>query len=220
MTFPFPFVPPSTPAADLLIVLFSQRDTTNGAASWPGGWTQLFAVVNSNIVGEAYYLVDTGVGSTITVTTTAAAQSAHVSLRIKGYTGVPEQANSGAAAASADMDPPSLSPSTGNDAYLFVASAAWNQDNNTNDATAPAGYTALTQQHSANNQASQASGWKQATAASEDPAAWVYTSSRRYVASTISVRGTGGSAPTVNNTTGGVQSSTVTSHTINIPAAL
>ncbi len=211
--------PPAT--SDLLIVMLAHRDTANGAASWPVGWTVLCAVTNSNIVAEIGYKVDDGsTGATINVTTTASAQSAHCSYRIRGRTGNPEQSNTGTSSGSTNMDPPSLSPSWGADNTLWLACAAWQQDNNLNDPSYPANYSNGFAYHSSNNQASMASCQRTLNAASEDPAALVYTSSRRYVAATVAIQPNSGSTPSVNNTSGGTTSSASTTHVLNIPASL
>jgi hypothetical protein len=215
------FTTPAAAGSDLLIVMLSHRDTGNGAASWPSGWTVLYSITNSNMVGEIAYKVDDGTtGGTINVTTVASVQSAHCSYRIRGRTGNPEQANNAPASTSANMDPPSLSPSWGADNTLWLACAAWNQDNNLNDPTYPANYSNGFAYHSNNNQASMASCQRALNAASEDPAALVYTSNRRYVAATVGIRPDGGSAPSVNNSGGGVTSTAGTTHTLTIPASV
>ena len=89
------------------------------------GWTVLYDVENTGVQGAAYYrIADETEGATQTFTTGGAnEQSANTCYRISGYSGTPEIGTT-ATGSSNTPNPPIVTPSGGEGAYLFLACAS------------------------------------------------------------------------------------------------
>ncbi len=171
-------------AGDLLLVFFV-NDTT-AAATFPGGWTELFAASSTDLRSTcAYRIADGGEGATITVTTANAQMSAHTSYRITGYSGVPE-AGTSATGGSTSPDPASLTPSWGGRNTLWFAVSANAGDNSVS--AYPANYT-----NGRNDRAADAEGCgvgtarRERKAVSEDPGVFTTSGSDYWAATTVAV---------------------------------
>lgn len=115
---------PAYEIGDELFVYFS-KDGSAAASAWPSGWTELFS--DSRASPDArhefrYRIADGTEGSTITITTAAAEESASVAGAVKGYLGVPE---TGALASGfgTSVNLASFDPSWGIEQTLWLACA-------------------------------------------------------------------------------------------------
>jgi len=110
-------LPAGIESGDLIVVLFGgYYPSGTPTITFPGGWTIINKSANTYYcTGSAYRIAGGSENNTVTVTTASNCYSAHQAFRITGYTGVPEGAT-----ATSDLDPPSLSPSWGNDYSLYI----------------------------------------------------------------------------------------------------
>lgn len=119
-------LPTNIQAGETLLVFFA-ADGDN-VATFPEGWTNLFGVDSSVYLHltVAWRKADGGEGASITVTTSDAEQSAHISYRISGAidpTVTPPEASAGVSDSNYYPDPDSLTPGGGSDKYLWLALA-------------------------------------------------------------------------------------------------
>lgn len=117
-------LPANIASGDLLLLFITLRHPTSARTiTTPTGWTNLYNVVGSGDLRRAacyYKVADGGEGATVTVTASAASDWVSVSYRVTGYTGTPE--SNTASGSSATPNPPSLTPSWGQDKTLWFAS--------------------------------------------------------------------------------------------------
>ena len=142
-------LPAGIASGDLLIVFIAidTRDVIPAMTfTWPVGWTELYDQEDASDIGHTagYRRADGGEGATITVTSTEADQSAHVSYRITGHhaTSDPESANTTGSGTGAD--PPGLNPANwGAEDTLWLIGAGLDRPGtgNSNFSTDPTNYT-------------------------------------------------------------------------------
>jgi hypothetical protein len=166
-------LPAGLVSGDLLIVAFNFA-SISGSVTTPAGWT-LVSESTSSFLRKIFSRVSDGLeGGTLSVSSSAAARSAHNSYRISNYTGTgPEAAiNEGGA------DPPSLNPSWGSLPTLFIpvvmsAASDWNIT------APPANYSNLLQAKNSSSSATSRCGVGSArrtlTADSDDPGTFTLT---------------------------------------------
>lgn len=155
-------LPSSISAGDLLIIALSIKDNARILTNVPSGFTRIGTVQGHNSGGESAVFYKSAAGSegaTVAMTLGGSSTGGTVSLRITGWTGTPEKTSG------STLDPPSLTPSWGSAATLWLAVGGVGYA--TEPAiTFPTNYTTDNNQ-SANSYAS--IGWRLNTAASEDP---------------------------------------------------
>ena len=135
-------LPANIQAGETLLVFFvTDRDPTPAT---PAGWTNLIDKANGTAVNLAIYYrkADGGEGASVTITTTDARESVHVSYRISGATDptvTAPEVSTGAVALNANPDPDELTPGGGSKEYLWIAV----EGNDDDDATTvyPTDYT-------------------------------------------------------------------------------
>lgn len=141
-------MPSGIVSGDLLISIF----TSNGIPTigWPAGWTMFQESQSATLSGTisvAYRKADGTEGASITVTTSLAELSVHVTYRILGAADPatqPPQAATSSGAATNVFDCPALTPTGGKKNYLWIAAAtihAWNQTPAVSFYSTPANYS-------------------------------------------------------------------------------
>lgn len=203
-------LPASIQSGETLIAVFAYAVADGTASiSWPGGWTQFFALENNSGGTEgfagAWRKADGTEGSTITVTTgTTSTRSSHVSYRISGATDptvTPPEAQT-AQGNNGSPDPPSLTPTGGAKDYLWLAVGASSHGDtytayptNYSNGIQIAGGTAGTAGASITGSAERG-----LNATSEDPGAYTHNQSTvaEWVAATVGVHPSGSSTITVS----------------------
>lgn len=197
----------------LVVVLFGLGDGTAPQVSWPEGWQNEIkdAVDAQNYVtaAVAWRECDGEEGSTITVTTTNSAQSAHVALRIEGHdaSADPPEISLGNSGDGQLQSPDSLSPIAGAADYLWIAMTVCDGSGSTGPWTvtsAPTNYTDLQNSESGGSTdgVTVGSAERELNASSEDPGDFTVGDSggKEYIAFTIAVYPTTGpSIPVVMN---------------------
>lgn len=106
-------------AGELLLIVFSADG--NVTISAPGAWTQIYQVLNSIGKGAAFFKVADGTedGANVDITTSGSeAAAAHV-YRITDWGGTTSDVEGSGTASS--NNPPSVTPSWGSDANLYIA---------------------------------------------------------------------------------------------------
>lgn len=181
-------LPVGIASGNLLLVLFASD--ANPAITFPGGWTLLFQDHNATSaieLGAWYRIADGTEASPITVTTNSGQMSAHSSYRITGYSGVPEVGTSDKGT-SANPDPPSLTPSWGSQATLWVAGCGYDVGTVT-VSNYPTNYADNQRNDRSNNAGGVGAGIasRNLTATSEDPLTFTISASEPYVANTIAI---------------------------------
>lgn len=185
-------LPASIQANDLLIIFLALCGGSGGATSTPSGWTNLFRKVLTSPADElsCYYKVASGSeGSTVSVSASASENWAANAYRITGYQGTPE-AGTATSGNSTAPNPPSLSPSWGSAATLWLA-VEGDRDTNNTAATLPTNYTnglfALVND-SGTIRARCTSGRRFLTASSEDPGTFTLPGGNQWGANTVAIR--------------------------------
>lgn len=200
-----------------IVVFAGQNDTPT--ITWPTGWTELYQATDSEMAGGAAYIL--GDTTDLTITTSAAVESAWVVYKILGHNSAsnPPEAGTevlGGGGGTSTPNPPSLTPSWGSSANLWLVALSWSQGNTSSNLTSlPTNYAnALVSYNTTDAGAGVYCGDRTATATSEDPGAYAMTAARRCVVNTIAVQGGGA---TIDATSTGDEESSVTSHTIVLP---
>lgn len=187
-------LPTGITAGDLLLLFLTLPRMAGSNIDLPSGWSSLYA--DNYATGSSYtkvrgiYKTASGSeGGTVTVATPGLARFASVGLRISGWQGTPE-AGTAAKAASANPNPPSLSPSWGSDKTLWLAVA----HSSAADAVSsyPSSYTdGLTIYTGVFNEyhARATAARRELEASSDDPGTFTLAQSVDWVANTVAVRG-------------------------------
>ena len=186
-------LPASIASGDLLVAFFARDGGAAVTTTWPGGWTSFFDVSESGAnLDIAYRWADGTEGSSITVTTSVADNTAHVTYRITDAEDPATQApeiSTGATGEATSGDPDTITPTGGSKDYLFLAVTAAEGGETV---SAPAGYSNL--QASAAG-AGQDPGIgvaeKQATASSEDPGTMALSGYAAYISATLAIHPVG-----------------------------
>lgn len=139
-------LPSGIVSGNLLIVLFDSNSAST--VTDPTGWTQFITQASGPYQRRGWYRqADGSEGSTLTVITSVASQSAHNSYRITGAenpaTQAPQSALVGIGGAATTIDPPSLTPTGGAKDYLWIAIAFHNSANSGAVNAAPTNYSTL-----------------------------------------------------------------------------
>jgi len=186
-------LPSGIEAGDLLIVLFASDGAE--AVGFPNegvDWIQLLNKSHTTVatLAMAYRIADGGEGASIEVTTPSSEISAHISLRISGYSGTPE-CSAGIIGYSTLPDPDTLTPSWGSDDVLWVAFCG--QDGNSNVSTFPSGYSGgISKGDLGSSGCSIGAAFKEATASSENPPVFSMTVNDQWIAATLGIKPAGG----------------------------
>lgn len=117
-------LPANIQAGETLLVFFVCDG--NRAVTFPEGWTEIFETMNNCTLAIAWCKADGEEGASITVTTSTAKQSAHISYRISGAidpTVTPPEVSTGATGVSANPNPDSLTAGGGSKEYLWISVA-------------------------------------------------------------------------------------------------
>ena len=177
-------LPANISAGDLLIVFFSCDGSST--VTWPNGWASIFHQTYSSTLDIGYKISDGTEGPTITVTTGASEQSAHISYRITGnHRSLAPEASTGATGNTTSPDPDSLTPTGGAKDYLWIAVEG--NDNTTSASAYPSNYT-----NGQTNAVGDAGGVniavarRELNASSEDPAAFTIAR-EKWIACTVAV---------------------------------
>lgn len=123
-------MPSGVVSGDLIISIISVDETPT--ITWPAGWTRLAELQNTTLTGTmsaAYRQADGTEGASITVTTSSAQESTHVTYRILGAQDVAIQPPEAAIATGtpAPVRPcPILTPTGGTKTYLWIAAVGLN----------------------------------------------------------------------------------------------
>lgn len=183
-------MPATVNSGDLLIALIASDGTAT--ITTPSGWTSLSQNTAGGVVrGAAFYKVASGTegGTTVDFVTSASERMEAQVIRIAAgtFTGTPEAANA-TSSSTTTPDPPTLSPSTGNDGYLWIAAMMSDNtrtvsvypypSNNTRTANASFGTAFVTL----------ASCTTESTSSSLDPGTFTINTASAVVSMTISVR--------------------------------
>lgn len=185
-------MPATVNAGDLLMMQIAT--IANGAVTTPSGWTLMSSVSLGAVQYVSwYYKVAAGTegGTTVTVTVGLSCNAAALVHRIQAgtYSGAPEIANV-ATGNTANPDPPSLSPSWGSAATLWIAAfSGRNPGSGTSVYPFANGNTrSASGATSDNSQGIAASCWENNTTASRDPGTFTNASSSARQAHTVAVR--------------------------------
>jgi hypothetical protein len=213
-------MPAGVAVGDLVIVGFcSDQDSTFSVSSGTG-WTQIFErETGSTIRIAAYYKVADGSGDNLTIDTSAAQGTAHVSYRITGHDSgtAPEDPAVPGLDSSAAPNAPSLNPTNWNvEDTLWIVFYGWNGD--ISNSTYPANYSSnqVTNRWANVDGVGVAMATRELAAASDDPGAAALSGGTIWVANTFAVRPAATPAPTVTSidpasgTTAGGTSVTIT----------
>lgn len=181
---------------DLLLIFWSDANTSSTAPTTPTGWTQLYSNTsgNGNRNRTTWYKVADGSEGTTLDITAGAERSAHNAYRISAGTyfdspvaGAPVSANS------TTQDPPSLTPGfLFNNNTLWIAATHSRGDDNTPAPTAPTNYSDLISGYTGlgNGHARMLTARRELSAASEDPDAFTVGSTDvQHAANTIAIQG-------------------------------
>ena len=175
---------PDGNTGDLMIIMVA---ADNGPTiSFPAPWTELFNTLNNLRFAAAYYIDTDGVGGTIEVTLGVSKMSTATIYRISDYSGVPEVGVS-ATGSSANPDSPSLSPTWGSEATLWLAVMGYDGANYS-VSSYPANYTdGRNDRDGYSTNAGVGSARRELTADPEDPGTFTLNGSEEWVAQTIAV---------------------------------
>jgi hypothetical protein len=179
---------PGSYSPDSLLLMFVTSDG-NPTIALPGTWTQLFQTANGAAVkfGAWYRIADGSEGRSVAVTTTASESCSWTCYRITGYSGVPVAGVPVAPAASANPDPPSLSPAWGSKATLWFAACGYDDGVDTVSSYS-ASYT-----NGRNDVSGDAAGAgtgsarRENTTATENPGTFTLSAIEEWVANTVAV---------------------------------
>lgn len=139
-------LPATVDVSDLLIIFFA-ASVAGGTIGWTN-FTEIAEIASSGCeLAIAYKQADgTEDGGTETVTTSSSVRSAHICVRIKGHidpaTAAPDLTST--TGVSAAPDPPSHSPASGNNGYLWLAACGVDPGTNNEITVGPSGYSNFT----------------------------------------------------------------------------
>jgi hypothetical protein len=182
-------LPASIAAGNLLLLFYTViEDPTPPTVTTPSGWT-LFSTETVGFTRTyAFWKIASGSeGATVTVTHSGLARPASTSYRITGHDAA--QAPELLYAANSN-DPPSLTPSWGNQNNLWVAGTSGVSGTNVTAPTYPSGYSdnQLTTASSNGAGGKMATATKGAIGSSDNPAAFVNNLPTNPVAFTVAVK--------------------------------
>lgn len=178
-------MPAGIAVGDLLLIFTA----TSAGFTNTVGFTEL-ATMNNGVVGRCHYkIADGSEGASVIFTTGASVASAHVAMRISGYSGLPE-ASAAATGASAAPDPSSLTPTWGSGDTLWAAAVAARGGGNPTITAYPASYSGgiTAAIESGVNDICVAAASRQLAAASDDPGAFTASASVSWAALTVGIR--------------------------------
>lgn len=186
-------LPASLVANELLIIMAAVRDAGSPTFLTPAGWTVLPNFndgISGNIkrVGGFYKVASGGEGATVTLSGSSGASfdnEVAVSMAIQNYQGTPEGVAGATFAASANPDPPSLTPSWGAQLALKLAICA--QDGNAAVNSWPSGFASLVSIASS-TALSLNVGFKIDGASPENPGTFTLAAARTGWAETVAIR--------------------------------
>ncbi len=169
-------LPAGIAVGDLLLIFFRTGDGTH-THSAPGGWDALATMSDGNGRQTIFWRYATGSeGGSVTVGSSAAVRSTHISARIVHAHGAPEAAFD----PSQTTNPPSLSPSWGSDKNLWIATLSMLRSAGS-VTVAPSGYSGLVQigntSSTDDGRCRTAIAYRQNTSGSENPGAFSTTGS-------------------------------------------
>jgi len=188
-------LPSGIAAGDLLLVFFTLYCTggANYGVSFPSGWTVQYDQLYSNYERGVLYkrIADGTEGSTITVSSTGSAKSAHTSYRIassgsQGYTLNRVASAVGSGSNTSTPNPPSLSPAWGSDETLWFA--VTHTRGNVTVSSYPTGYSnGRNDVGASSDSAGIGTARRELTASSEDPGTFSLSATNRCFAATVGV---------------------------------
>lgn len=218
-------MPAACNAGDLKLVLFSNDG--GDTVTLPSGWTSLYSLNSGTLVrGGAYARIhQAGDPSTVDFVTSGVERAAAQCFRISGWYGTIAggvEAATAQALTTANPDPSSFSPSWGSADNLWIVAVG--SSSGATLTSPPSGYanSVSTDSGSTTNGAQQYSARKTATAASDDPGVWTFSTSQPCIFSTIAVRGAAETGVTVSPVTAGASDASSSGATalgsISVPA--
>lgn len=185
--------PASPVTGNLLFCLV--RHATSSAATWPGGWNELFGGVLTDWVSFAWRKVDGTEGATFTVSQSSAARGVAVLYEISGAEDpdvqVPEFSTE-VIGTSTQPNPGELTPTGGAKDYLWLWWGSWQGEatsppsGNPTDYSTPTGASTGTAGGTASN-CRIGTAERELNASSEDPGAWTIDDSDDWAAFTIAI---------------------------------
>lgn len=189
-------LPASISSGDLLVALI--RLGTNATITFPGGWNALKNEVpdsDSDTVAIAWREADGSEGATFDLTVSASAKAAAIVYRITGAEDPdtqPPEVTTVATGSSADVDPPSISPTGGSKDYLFLALGTSGAGGATGSNTWPSNYddgqaTASSTGGTSGSRSSVYGAGRELTASSDDPGTFTLGAGRVWSAYTVAV---------------------------------
>lgn len=184
-------LPSGIQSGDIVIVMgLLASGAGSSGFNWPAGWTQLYRADGLYACVTAAYRRCTGSeGSSIAVSWVNSVANNWRTLRLNNVhpTTNPESSMTEPGTSSTTTDPPSLTPSWGSDANLWIAHSARSA---ANAITAyPTNYTG-NQFENQNSTCDHASATRSLTASSDDPGTFSYVAGNvKWSAATIAVRG-------------------------------
>jgi hypothetical protein len=188
-------LPSGSVAGSLIILGVSCRDSTGTVTLNETGWTKLFSetqsVATSRVWLEAYYKRLSGSETTLTLNTSATVMCAWATWRMTGEHASSNPESVDGSAITQNPDPPSLSPSWGNEAAVFIVLTGVPCDAATcTVSTYPTNYTTNGRQFQSGNgvEASIGASDREATTGTENPGTFALSSSQAASAATIAVR--------------------------------
>lgn len=181
-------LPTGISAGDLLLVIFScdgNRTISVNTGVSGTNWTIGDSQTNGTIVTGAWVWKIAEGSDALTLTSSGAEQSSHVSLRITGHDTTAPIDGTSANGSSTNSNPPSHTPANGSQDYLWIATRSG--DSTVVATAAPSGYSNLQTQNAAGTGgASTNTAEKSSTASSEDPATFT-SASEQWVSYTLAI---------------------------------
>jgi len=200
---------------DLLLVFVTSPSSDNRTFTFPSGWTVLYNHNNSGLRSALIYkIAGSSEGSTIQFTTSGVSRTAHVSYCISAgtYVGVPVVGTMATSTGSTSPNPPNLISGFGNVKTLWIAAT---HSNMAFVSQRPTNYSNLFSirnegSTSAEHNAAIGTARRELEAASQDPGAFTLSTSARWSANTIAIRGATINFPAVSPEVTIVSGNTVT----------
>lgn len=186
-------LPSNVGNGETLIAIFVE--TRGASITFPGGWNEFYTAAMDGTGGNYSVAIrdaDGTEGASITVTTGATGNSAHIVYRITGAARDADQSPEAATNATGDSttpDPGSVTPTGGPKSFLFIAVAGIDPVLTLATVSAfPSGYIDGTSSVLAtDNRVTAASAHAILTATSEDPGTFTVSQAERWGATTIAV---------------------------------
>jgi hypothetical protein len=179
-------LPSGVQPGDLLIVVFTTITlTVPGTHSFPGGWSTIVTGTNGTSRLSAAWMAAAGGETSITVTSSQSANSAHTAYRITGAADPDVRTPQASAVATGNSnapDPANLSPTGGRQDFLWIACTGGQA---INPYLAPADYTHILQDSFTG--VSVASARRFANIAAEDPGPFAASGSNIWIAATVAI---------------------------------